>query len=352
MATPARGRPRISLPDGARNVAWHDAVATTEGKSDKELDETYANYGSDGSQRSDGGRKDVFGRISRNAYDPAHAVGPDAMSVLEAVERYTKEDKVVIASQDVYKSQFWKLLSTPPLSEPELRELIDDLLVRHYLYRVPGENPELDIMAGNTFLKEKRPFRYAEGNDLYYSIAEIAAWDSFDGLALLSALSRERLLRGTFEHMEWIKDQFQHSLMRVVDRYNLRKDIQLLIDWLAHYRIFSNRWDEVPTDETRGHALAHINRIRSAKNKKPAEKVDFWVEALAIRYHNTERCHLYPIVAKMQDLRWLEKNRVLLGEQMVAADSGEIVEGMHCPIFEIGLSDVEEARRIAESEDD
>lgn len=114
--------------------------------------------------------------------------------------------------------------------------------------------------------------------------------------------------------------------------YGLRKELQLVLDWLTHYRVFANQWDEVPNDRTRKLAFDSINDERRRNGRKPLRRMDFWTEARAIRYHNTGHCHRYPIVPRTPEIDWLEANREQLIEQMSIVDRGGDVEGMLCPV--------------------
>lgn len=343
------GRPRVSLSEGARNVAWYDAVAAITQKSDIALNERYAKYLSDGSVRADGGRRDVFGHISRDGYNPARSHDARFMSVFEAVGR-DPDPSISRINREIYESEFWRLLTPPPLSGIELRSLIDGLLARNELYRISGEHPLVDIKAGNTFLKDKTAFHYQTDLGMDVMAAVIASWADFDGLALLAALIRERLAYGALENLGILKQQFDFCLRDAVEKYGIRRDVQQLIGWLALYRVFSNRWDDVPTDETRLQALNTINRKRQRENKTPIKTVGFWVEALAIRYHNYGHCHRYPIVPKTPPICWLEANRATLSRQMDDEDSGKEVDGMYyCPIFDPEGPSTADAGRESES---
>lgn len=343
--TTSRGRPRTSLVKGARNVAWHDALARLTGKSDTELDARYAQHQAGGKLRADGGGRDVFGRISRLAYDPAAVRRPGNMSVLEAVAR----DPEFAHVNQVYASELWRLLAPPPPSEAKLRDLIDTVLARHGLYRVSGKDPTGDAMAGNTFLKDKQPFRYASKSDYQESIQAISAWMNFDALFLLGALARERLVRGWFQHIESLQSEFEICLMLVINRYGLREKLGKLVGWLAHYRVFANQWDEIPDEQTREYALRAINSARLEKGHRPIRQIDFWTEALAIRYHNTGHCYRFPIVARTPEIEWLEANRQLLIEQMATIDSHGEVEGIVCPV---GTADGAEELKSGMSDSD
>lgn len=349
MSTRRMGRPRIPLAEGARNVAWHDAVAAVTKLSDRALDETYANYLSDGGQRADGGRHSVFGRISREAFDPAYVRDDRAISVFEAVGR--DSDPLISAiNRDIYDSLFWRLLTPPPLSESELLSLIDELLAQNDLYRVSGKDPIVDIKAGNTFLKDSVPFHYESEIGFDRTVAVIASWETFDGLALLAALTREQLMWGEFANLRMLRQGFNDCLRNTVERYGIRKDIGLLIHWLAYYRVFANRWKDVPTRETRSIALNRMNYSRLEENKKPIKEITFWVEALALRYHNSERSYRYPIVPKTPPIFWLEANRATLSRQMDEEDSGKEVDGMYyCPIFDLECPSTADAGRESES---
>ncbi|MGH9436340.1 MAG: hypothetical protein ACRD22_00235 [Terriglobia bacterium] len=288
---------------GARNVAWHDALAWHTGeKSDKALDEAYACFNADGTLRADGGGRGIFWHIKRHAYDPGAAHGKSHLSVLAAVAR---DPDYAYLNYEVYDAPFWRLISPPGPTEVALEAVISAVPNRHGLFRVSGTESNRDVTVGNEYLKDKRPIRYAVGDSYEKPIRDIAAWGDFDGLTLLAALSREAYGQGEFEHLEFLRIQFEFCLCTVAYQYGLGNDLEILIQWLAHYRLFANRWEGIPDAQSRQQALACLNAQRVAQGLRPCKLSDFWVEALAIRSHNPGPTMRYPITPLTPELKRL-----------------------------------------------
>jgi len=297
------------------------------------LDLRYAQYRSDGTTRDDGGGSGTFWSIGRYAYDPAKVHSGKVsktkknMSVYEAVGR---DPQYAHINADVYDQGLWRLLSRPEVNDAELEDIITTALRRQGLYRPKHE----DRILGKQFLKDKSAFYYAGSEEMQNAFFKMTGWHSVAGLTLLAALSREYLRHGMFEHVGLLKFEFEHCLMTVAYQHGFSKDLQLLIQWLANFRIFSNRWDvNIPNAWSRSKALAHFNRVRKEQGQKPLPKPDFWVEALAVRYHTTQLLFKYAPVPSTPQLEWLEQNRERLTDALKAWDYGQDTDDLWSPLF-------------------
>ncbi|HEV2174061.1 MAG TPA: hypothetical protein VGR71_10855 [Nitrospira sp.] len=328
-------RSKTELGMGAGNVAWHDAIVSATGLTDEELDKEYAKYRSNGKERSDGGARGTFWSIGQRAYDPRKTHKPRKsrrktnMSVFAAVAR---DPQVAQINADVLEPSLWRLLSRPEVTELELQTIITTTLRREGLYRMQKGDREL----GMTFLRDKQPFRFGHPEMLLETYYQFSSWQSISGLTLIAAFSRESLRVGNFRHIDLLRDEFERCLMAVTYRYGFRKDLQVLIRWLAGFRIFSNRWDpDIPNDTTRAIALNTINAKRSGRGEKPlpSDKYNFWVEALAVRYHKTDTLHRYPPTALTPQLEWLDANRDRLNMACKAWDRGQPTDDLFSPLF-------------------
>lgn len=318
-------RKSTDLGMGAGNVAWHDAIVSATGLSDEELDKKYAIFDVNGTKRLDGGASGVFWSIGNRAFDPRKSYKArqkgyaENMSVYDAVARDPEFARI---NSDILEPWLWRLLSRPEVTGPELQQIIVMTLRREGLYRPLKGDREL----GMVFLKDKRPFRFADQEMLLDAYYLFSSWQNISGLTLLAAFSRESLRVGNFNHIELLRSEFERCLMAVTDDYGFRKDLQILIRWLAQFRIFSNRWDpDIPNDTTRALARNHINAMRDARGEKPlpADTYNFWVEALAVRYHKTDSLHRFAPTVITPSLAWLEGHREQLVNALRAADRGQ-----------------------------
>ena len=336
-----QGRPKTDLGLGTRNVAWHDAMLHLTELSNQALDRQYAKFWDDGTERDDGGAKDAFSNIRRFAYDPASSHEKDRVKqiigapnqnpakirakhrpVLEAV---ALDPVYSYINDEVYHTKFWRLIRLPMITDSELRDIISNQLVHHNLYRLD----DIDKRIGRVFLKDKTAFDHATTQQYLDILREITSWHTFDSLTLLGALSREAITHGYFKHIDALRFEFKMSLIHVAFRYGLKKDIEILIGWLAFYRIFMNRWDEIPDDNTRRQALAYIKH-----SKKPNSQSRFWMDALAVRFHNTSVLFKSPIVRYSPDLIWFEDNYARLVATWNEWDQGMDVMDLSCPLFD------------------
>lgn len=326
-------RLKTELGKGARNVAWHDALVEVTGLTNEALDLEYAKYRADGSERDDGGGRGTFWSIGRYAYDPAKVHSDTGtkttrnMSVYDAVAR---DPELARINTDVYDQDLWRLLSRPEVGDAELQSIITRTLRRQGLYRPLN----VDRTLGKMFLKDKSAYAYASREQIEDAFYKISSWRNIAGLTLLAALSRERLRVGAFAHIGLLQDEFNFCLEAVAHHYGFSKDLQRLIHWLAAFRVFSNRWDDdIPNDRSRAKALAHINSRRNEQGKRPLKKSDFWVEALAVRYHTTRALYKYAPTPLTPQLKWLDENRIGLSNAIDDWDHQRDTDDLWCPLF-------------------
>ena len=326
-------RRKTELGFGARNAAWHDAMLKVSGLTNEALDQKFAMYRADGTKRSDGGGIGTFWGIGRFAYDPAKVHADKAtgskkhMSVYEAVGR---DPEFAHINEDIYDQGLWRLLSHPEVSDAELQEIIDTALRRAGLFRPKSGDRQL----GRQLLKDKSAFDYAHTEQMQDAFFNWTSWHNVAGLTLLAAFSRESLRLGAFDHISLLQIEFNHCLQAVAFRYGFSRDLERLIHWLAAFRIFSNRWDkDIPNAASRAKALAHFNAERDEQRRRPLSKADFWVEALAVRYHTTYAVYRYAPVPITPQLEWLDQNREKLNKAFKAWDNRQPTDDLFSPLF-------------------
>lgn len=307
-------RGRKDIAGRARAVFWYYAVRHLSGLSDEALDRKFVMMGSDGYERGIG-RPHAFRRIRVFGADPGYRETRRAAEGLD--DRPIRDFRLVDVvarepglehTRAVYESPFWRLITPPAPTLDEIQRIIANLLDAAGLYRATDQ----DILLGKTFLKDTSPFvtgtkcekRYATG------LMDIGHRGELDDLALLGALAREAAASyGTYQ-MERISMEFEFCLQQVKYRYELDTEIQKLIGWLAGYRIFSNRWDPIPTKETRQLARRYLDSVRKEQGLKPLKHNSFAIDALAVRYHKRSGVHLHPIVEQTTEIKRLIRNRV------------------------------------------
>jgi hypothetical protein len=318
---------------GARNAAWHDAMVHVAGLTNEALDLRYAQYRADYSRRDDGGAIGTFWSIGRFAYDPAKVYSEKGTNVKKNMSVYGavgRDPEFAHINSGIYDQGLWRLLSRPQVADAELQTIITTALRQKGLFR-PQDG---DRMLGRQFLRDKSAFDYAGPDQMQDAFFSISSWHNVASLTLLAALSREYLRLGAFEYIGLLQFEFEHCLQAVTFKYGFSRSLELLIHWLAAYRIFSNRWDDdIPNDESREHALAKINSDRGEQGQKPLAKYDFWVEALAVRYHGTYAVHRYAPVPMTPQLQWMEDHRARLAQAFKDWDHGQETPDLWSPLF-------------------
>jgi hypothetical protein len=325
-------RRRTELGAGAKHVAWHDALVHVTGLTNDALDLKYAVYRADGSRRDDGGALGTFRNIARHGYDPAtvHAdkksKSKKNMSVFEAVSR---DPDLAFLTADICDQGLWQLLSRE-VGGVELKAIIATALRRQGLFRPL----EADRGIGRRFIRDHAVFDYAGNDTMADAYMAITRQGTVGSLTLLAALGRESYRLGIFEYSETLRTEFEFCLMNVTARYGFSKRLDRLIYWLAVLRVFSNRWDEdIPNAWSRQQAMWKINSDRSEKGLQPLTKHEFWVEALALQYHNTAPLYKYAPVPLTPDLEWLEQHRERLHQVLTDWEKTGEADDCFCPLF-------------------
>lgn len=314
VANKHRGGPRkMDIALRGRNVFWHGAVRKWTGLSDEELDREFILKDFKTGAERPIGRPRTFAAIHYRAADPGKILNKHGMNLVDLVAQVPKLEE----TRKAYLSPMWRLIRPPMPSEQEIQSIIADCLDSEGLYRATDQ----DALIGKAFLKDKAPFEYVfkekYRNDL---VKEVTANGHIDGLALIGALAREQALAFSFEAAQIFFTEFDFCLMNVAARYGIDVEVEKLIGWLAHFRIFSNRWDQIPTAWSRQEALASINWKRKEQGLKPLSAKSFPVAALALRYHHNSGAHQHNVVKRTEEIEWLIRNRERLNAQLKEYD--------------------------------
>lgn len=326
---------KIDLAIGARNVAWQCALVAETGLTNEGLDKKYAKYLTGGTKRGDGETLGTFRAIREHACDPKKTYKTknsgfqERMSVFDAVAR---DPDLAYVNTEVFDPSLWRLLSRPEISDSELQVIIAKELSLVGLYRPMNGDRQL----GKWFLKDKSPFDFAGPDALEKSYRRFSSMESVRGLTLLAASARESLRVGEFRHISFLKDHFEKCLTAVTYNYGFPKELQILIRWLAGFRIFANRWDpDIPNDVSRANALASINARRAENGQKPlsSKKYHFWVEAEAIRLHRTQALHKYAPTPLTPEITWLTEHREPLSNALKDWDRYRETKDLWSPLW-------------------
>lgn len=231
-------------------------------------------------------------------------------SVVEVVA--ADPDPRISSCAKVYLSPFWDLITPPAPTPNELEMVINESFRKLNLFRVRDE----EVPAGKRFAEDPAPFDWTMHDTYATNLHAIADRGDFDCLTLLCALYYEALLHNASFQLDIIHREIRWCVMRCEFWYSLKKEAQLLLEWLCNNRIVCSRWDPLPDPERRAMAHLIVNQQRAQFGLGPANEKNFEIDRMALRLYNSTAHHRYPVVPVTDELIHTRENLAKLNQQI------------------------------------